>query len=509
MINDVTYCSASPSPLSTDSDCELIAQHAASFLRFTYRRDFPPLSPYTISSDAGWGCMLRCAQMLLGHVLLRLALGEDWRVPVNGEQIPSALRLNSLYRRTLRLFLDEPGPPHAFSLHHIVQAGMRYDKLPGEWFGPSTAALVLRDLVRVYQRHLRGKLAVYVTRGDVIYQTEAESLCRDTSLDASLLAYASSDSTEAVRVENLKRLSRRTQTRHTTLQTVTQTSEPEPFSAEDPNFFDPLMRPPPSAALPWASSLLLLVPLRLGVHSVSADHMDELRFYLRCPSCVGILGGRPQHAIYFTGHSQDGLLGLDPHTTFSAQHSRDPGASAFSADDASDDEYLSAPAATSFPSDALVNQLHVSRFVTLPFQQLDPSLAVGFCFRDRDAFASFIDGVQRRVQQRLDEQREVLFQAAHAPPSYYHDESNAVADTTNMDPPQDGCDYDEPELQQSDALGQKSKGVHPDVLRLMLGSDYEEDSRSTGDGDGKERVPTVAVSSNGNHDNDDDDFVFV
>lgn len=52
---------------------------------------------------------------------------------------------------------------HMFAIHNMVQCGMKYDKLPGttimmfcccsgdddaflpgEWFGPSTAALVLR-----------------------------------------------------------------------------------------------------------------------------------------------------------------------------------------------------------------------------------------------------------------------------------------------------------------------------------------------------------------------------
>jgi hypothetical protein len=29
------------------------------------------------------------------------------------------------------MFQDFPGHPHVFSLHHLVQCGMRYDKLPG------------------------------------------------------------------------------------------------------------------------------------------------------------------------------------------------------------------------------------------------------------------------------------------------------------------------------------------------------------------------------------------
>jgi hypothetical protein len=44
----------------------------------------------------------------------------------------------------LRMFCDYPGAPHLYSIHHLVQCGISYDKLPGEWFGPSTAALVLR-----------------------------------------------------------------------------------------------------------------------------------------------------------------------------------------------------------------------------------------------------------------------------------------------------------------------------------------------------------------------------
>ena len=37
---------------------------------------------------------------------------------------------------------------------------------------------------------------------------------------------------------------------------------------------------------------------------------------LRHRHCMGILGGRPNHAIYFVGHRGDFLLGLDPHTVF-------------------------------------------------------------------------------------------------------------------------------------------------------------------------------------------------
>ena len=186
-------------------------RHVRSLFRFTYRKDFPAFDPYKITSDAGWGCMLRVSQMLMATAYQRHLCGKEWRRGLSSDI--ASLRANSTYCNILRWFMDYPGPPHIYAIHHlvqvsltlfvslltspsgwylvlliiyplpcligslyrpsqssflallilhintsfsylttrhdpsycrIVQCGIKYDKLPGEWFGPSTAALVLR-----------------------------------------------------------------------------------------------------------------------------------------------------------------------------------------------------------------------------------------------------------------------------------------------------------------------------------------------------------------------------
>ena len=115
--------------------------HCKSLMKFTYRSGFPRMDPYPITGDAGWGCMIRVAQMMMAQILIRDAFGADWRVRNLDE-----CRSNTTYCDILRKFSDYAAPDCPFSIHYMVHLGIRQDKLPGEWFGPSTVALVLRDI---------------------------------------------------------------------------------------------------------------------------------------------------------------------------------------------------------------------------------------------------------------------------------------------------------------------------------------------------------------------------
>jgi hypothetical protein len=92
-------------------------------------------SMVSYTSDAGWGCMMRSGQMMLAQAFVQYYLGRGFRLPPDDNQM-------NMYTMILNWFLDREEAP--YSIHRIAQAGTLYSKKVGEWFGPSTIAMVLQ-----------------------------------------------------------------------------------------------------------------------------------------------------------------------------------------------------------------------------------------------------------------------------------------------------------------------------------------------------------------------------
>lgn len=58
------------------ADLEDIRADVRSKIWFTYRKGFVPIGDTGHTSDKGWGCMLRCGQMVLAQALLSLHVGK-------------------------------------------------------------------------------------------------------------------------------------------------------------------------------------------------------------------------------------------------------------------------------------------------------------------------------------------------------------------------------------------------------------------------------------------------
>lgn len=63
----------------------------------------------------------------------------------------------------------------------------------------------------------------------------------------------------------------------------------------------------------WLTSLLILVPLRLGLNELDLIYEPYLKEALKLTQTVGIIGGTPRHAVYILGFQDESFIDLDPH----------------------------------------------------------------------------------------------------------------------------------------------------------------------------------------------------
>ena len=101
-------------------DRDELLHDLATRLWFTYRRGFAPIGGTGPTSDTGWGCMLRCGQMMLAQALVVRHLGREWRWTKNTTPRGGA------YEAILKLFQDRKDA--LYSIHQIAQMGQSEGK---------------------------------------------------------------------------------------------------------------------------------------------------------------------------------------------------------------------------------------------------------------------------------------------------------------------------------------------------------------------------------------------
>ncbi|XP_071198440.1 cysteine protease ATG4B-like isoform X2 [Salvelinus alpinus] len=247
-----------------------ILSDVTSRLWFTYRKNFPPIGGTGPTSDTGWGCMLRCGQMILGEALVCRHLGRDWRwvrgQPQRGE-----------YISILNAFLDKKDS--YYSLHQIAQMGVGEGKSIGQWYGPNTVAQVLKKLT-VFDSWSR--LAVHVAMDNTVVMEEIKRLCMPW-LDYGGAACA----------------------------------EPPGWMPKHNGCLEGACALAEEETALW-KPLVLLIPLRLGLSDINTAYIETLKQCFQLPQSLGVIGGKPNSAHYFIGYVGEELIYLDPHTTQSA-----------------------------------------------------------------------------------------------------------------------------------------------------------------------------------------------
>lgn len=288
-----------------------LEQEIYSRLWFTYRKDFEPLNgnvKYT--SDCGWGCMLRSAQMLIAQGLIYHFFGPDWSL---NKSILDEKNLN-LYKNIISLFNDRSSLKCPFGLHSLLeladknnsQLANKSNSRIGTWFGPtSVCTLMKQSLNECANIKLLENIKIYVAQDCTIFKPDLLDVC----------------------------------------------------------FKDGQFIP-----------CIVLVPARLGGNSINDIYIETLKMHLEMKNCLGIIGGKPKHSLYFFGYQADKVLFLDPHFC-------QPSVNIYSSED--DDK-------KKFDN----KSFHCSNAGYISFNKLDPSIAIGFYFKNLGEFNEFCEIIE-------------------------------------------------------------------------------------------------------------------
>lgn len=297
-------------------------------LWMTYRKDFEMMPMEQASSgyttDCGWGCMIRSGQMMLAQALVMHFLGRSWRFDPDS-QISSTAE-DHIHRRIVRWFGDQVSKNSPFSIHAMVELGKASGKKVGEWYGPGAVAHLLKQAVKQSARENLdlASLHVYVAQDCTIYNQDIFDECYSQ--------------------ENLA----------------------VPWQHHQHRKRSPV-RAVRREITTW-KALLLLIPLRLGHEKLNPIYGDCLKAMLSLEWCIGIIGGRPKHSLYFVGYQDDKLIHLDPHY---CQDMIDVNAENFS-----------------------LASFHCKSARKMKISKMDPSCCLGFYISSRNDYDRFQSSVQ-------------------------------------------------------------------------------------------------------------------
>ncbi|CAG9567372.1 unnamed protein product [Danaus chrysippus] len=319
---------------SAIQDLERIRRDITSVIWCTYRKGFVPIGDEGLTSDKGWGCMLRCGQMVLGVALIKVHLSSDW-VWTPETRDPTYLKI------VQRLEERKQAP---YSIHQVALMGACEGKEVGQWFGPNTIAQVLKKLV-VYDKW--SSLVIHVALDNTVVKEDILQQC--------IVNNDRGDCSENV----------------------------DGFVVSD-----------------WMP-LLLIVPLRLGLSEINPIYIEGLKICFQSPQSIGVIGGKPNQALYLIGCVGDEVIYLDPHTTQKTGL----------VENKLTDEQKE--------MDCTYHCKYASR---IPILSMDPSVAVCFLCRTRSDFDELCELIEKRLMQLS----QPLFEICEKRPSHWGPNTNDI-----------------------------------------------------------------------------------
>uniref|UniRef100_UPI0037E73DCD cysteine protease ATG4C n=1 Tax=Semicossyphus pulcher TaxID=241346 RepID=UPI0037E73DCD len=331
----------------------------------TYREEFPPLPGSSLTSDCGWGCMLRAGQMMLAQALTLHFLGRDWtwsealalqpldtetwtssaakrlvasleatlqgpnrpydhgsppmhKAQAAGSAEEADAHMKDMYHRTLVSWFGD-SPSALLGLHRLVRLGLTMGKQAGDWYGPAVVAHILKKAVEEAMDPGLAGITAYVSQDCTVYSADV--------IDSHRAPKAGQASTSP------------------------QNDQPAPATTR---------------------AVIILVPVRLGGEKTNPDYFNFAKSILSLDYCIGIIGGKPKQACYFVGFQDDSLIYMDPH-------------------------YCQSFVDVS-TSDFPLQSYHCPSPKKMPFSKMDPSCTLGFYSRSVEDFERIREELSKVLQ---------------------------------------------------------------------------------------------------------------
>ena len=291
-----------------------------------------------MSSDVGWGCMIRSGQMMLANALIQLKLGRhwNWNGPTRSIYMAEDLCDELVHRNIIQIFGDfynEDTSP--LSIQNIMTTAKEtMNRKPGDWFGPTTVSHLLKKTFDKYTNNhsVLKNLKIYVAKDSTVYKGDIYAMCRIKqnakacpSYDSliNLDEYSIIDPSE-IQQYNMSSASPQFDLYQESENISTDTTTTTPYLISDCDHIhveneENMSLPPsslyhnfrkfrrrsqscPSISKAGWTPVLILIPVKIGRdQKINPIYGQCLKSFLATDTCVGIIGGKPKHSLYFVG----------------------------------------------------------------------------------------------------------------------------------------------------------------------------------------------------------------
>jgi len=301
---------------------DMLKQKIAETIWFSYREDFPAIMPEIFNKkkltyDRGWGCMIRCGQMMLAEGIKR-------HYDARGELLEK-FKKESLMT-IISLFADFVQDPMLapFSIQQICKIAYEsFGSTPGKWYRASSVIMSLDVLNDKYGVRRIQNFKICTFNEGTIYEDQIlkKALNLPEKEDKEKAGVENKDSetidedpskvVENKDKDNLEGGEELSEPKggHNEGEVVKENEEENKSKEEDAE----LKQEEPEEKKEWENSMIIFVTTRTGLSKHNIVYLPTIIRLLKLPQSIGVLGGKDSKGYYFIGFQGSELLYMDPH----------------------------------------------------------------------------------------------------------------------------------------------------------------------------------------------------